>query len=120
LLAQYGQLSLNALGEMLVCETGDNPSRLVSRMVARGLVQKVKSKSDARAIVLSLTPTGRELYDVVVKPSENALHGMLESVFSDADLKNLLASLNRLSSTLGSDKAIKARISAESLKDKTL
>lgn len=120
LLSQFGTLSLNALGEMLVCETGDSPSRLVSRMVSRGLVEKVKDKSDGRAIVISLTAKGQDLFDSVVKPGEDSLHGMLESVFSTRELEKLLLSLGRLSSALGSDNAINARISSERENDKTL
>ena len=118
LLSQFGALSLNALGEMLVCETGDSPSRLISRMVSRGLVEKVKDYNDGRAIVISLTSEGKELFDSIVKPSENSLHEMLESIFSGQELDELLASLTRLSVAVGSDKAINARIAAERQNDK--
>jgi DNA-binding MarR family transcriptional regulator len=120
LLSKFGTLSLSALGEMLVCETGDSPSRLVSRMVSRGLVEKVKDKSDGRAIVLSLTDRGQELVSSVVKPSEDSLHGLLASIFTHSELEEFLSSLTRLSAALGSDKAIKARREAESHNDKTL
>jgi DNA-binding MarR family transcriptional regulator len=119
LLARFGTLSLNALGEMLVCETGDSPSRLISRMVSGGLVEKVKDSNDGRAIVISLTAKGHDVFDSVVKPSEAALHGMIESIFSAPELDELLASLTRLSSALGSDKAIRARIAVERQNDKT-
>ena len=120
LLSQFDTLSLNALGEMLVCETGDSPSRLISRMVSRGLVEKVKDNNDGRAIVISLTSEGKELFDSIVKPSENSLHEMLESIFSGQELDQLLAGLTRLSAALGSDKAIRARISARRQNDKSL
>ena len=118
LLSQFGALSLNTLGEMLVCETGDSPSRLISRMVSRGLVEKVKDNNDGRAIVISLTAQGKALFDSVVKPSEYALHEMLESIFSGHELDELLAGLTRLSAALGSDKAIRARREAVLENDK--
>src|SRR5512132_4399231 len=39
-LRDHGPLTLNALGGLLVCETGNSPSRLVDRLVARGLIQR--------------------------------------------------------------------------------
>ena len=113
LLSQFGTLSLKAMGEMLVCETGESPSGLISRMVSRGLVEKVKDKADGRAVIISLTSMGQDLFDSVVKPSEDALHGMLESVFNLQELEEFLSSLTRLSSALGSDAAIKTRTASE-------
>src|SRR3954451_20095746 len=37
-LRDHGPLTLNALGGLLVCETGNSPSRLVDCLVAQGLV----------------------------------------------------------------------------------
>jgi DNA-binding MarR family transcriptional regulator len=88
-------------------------------MVSGGLVEKVKDSNDGRAIVISLTAKGHDVFDSVVKPSEAALHGMIESIFSAPELDELLASLTRLSSALGSDKAIRARIAVERQNDKT-
>ena len=39
-LADYAPLSLRGLGTLLVCESGTSPSRLVDRIVARGLVER--------------------------------------------------------------------------------
>src|SRR5262245_7452406 len=39
-LRDHGPLTLNALGDLLVCETGNSPSRLVDRLVAQGLVKR--------------------------------------------------------------------------------
>jgi MarR family transcriptional regulator, organic hydroperoxide resistance regulator len=51
-------LTLNGLGELLVCETGTSPSRLVDRLVAVGLVTRRPAEHDRRHIELSLTPDG--------------------------------------------------------------
>ena len=40
IIADHGPLALGALGDMLVCDTGTSPSRIVDRLVAAGLVQK--------------------------------------------------------------------------------
>jgi len=59
-LDQYGSLTLLALGERLVCETG-SPSRLVNSMVEKGLVQKTVSAVDRRASQLTLSQRSRDL-----------------------------------------------------------
>ena len=55
-----GPLTLKALGELIVCETG-SPSRIVDALVRRGLVARETSPDDRRAVVLSLTDDGRSL-----------------------------------------------------------
>ena len=52
-------LSLNGLGDLLVCESGNSPSRLVDRLVAAGLVMRQTDDTDRRHVKLSLTPEGR-------------------------------------------------------------
>ncbi|HMA34188.1 MAG TPA: MarR family transcriptional regulator [Chloroflexia bacterium] len=54
-------LSLIALGERLVCETG-SPSRLVDGLVQAGLVTRRPSATDQRKVTLSLTPAGAARY----------------------------------------------------------
>ncbi|WP_220447339.1 MarR family winged helix-turn-helix transcriptional regulator [Nonomuraea deserti] len=49
-------LTLNGLGDLLVCETGNSPSRLVERLVTAGLVHRETSPHDRRHIELILTP----------------------------------------------------------------
>jgi len=58
-LQDHEPLSLIALGEHLVCETG-SPSRLVQGLVADGLVERVPSATDKRMVTLTLTTAGRE------------------------------------------------------------
>lgn len=58
MLSEHGPLSLTGLGQLLVCESGTNPSRLVARLVDAGLVARSAHADDARQIVLSLTAEG--------------------------------------------------------------
>ena len=46
ILGDHGPLSLTGLGELLVCESGSNPSRLVDRLVGAGLVERVVAAED--------------------------------------------------------------------------
>jgi DNA-binding MarR family transcriptional regulator len=59
-LADHQPLTLTGLGELLVCETGDNPSRLVDRLVKVGLIQREVDPGDRRQVNLTLTPTGQD------------------------------------------------------------
>jgi DNA-binding MarR family transcriptional regulator len=58
-LQDHEPLSLIALGDRLVCETG-SPSRLVQGLVEDGLVERLPSPTDKRMVTLTLTDTGRE------------------------------------------------------------
>lgn len=59
-LSRFGQLTLKALGELIVCETG-SPSRIVDTLVRRGLVERTASDRDRRAVRLSLTAAGQAM-----------------------------------------------------------
>jgi DNA-binding MarR family transcriptional regulator len=74
-LQDHEPLSLIALGDLLVCETG-SPSRLVQRLVEDGLVERIPSSSDKRMVTLTLTNAGREMAAKV---------GAIESQFYEAN-----------------------------------
>ncbi|WP_051021274.1 MarR family winged helix-turn-helix transcriptional regulator [Nocardia araoensis] len=69
-LADYQPLTLAGLGELLVCETGGSPSRLVDRLVAMELIQRESATDDRRRIMLSLTPAGEQLASQVADVEE--------------------------------------------------
>jgi DNA-binding MarR family transcriptional regulator len=62
-LQDHQPLTLNGLGELLVCETGTSPSRLVDRLCAAGLVDRRPAVHDRRHIELTLTAEGRDVAD---------------------------------------------------------
>jgi DNA-binding MarR family transcriptional regulator len=59
-LQDHEPLSLIALGDLLVCETG-SPSRLVQGLVDNALVERIPSSIDKRMVTLTLTNMGREM-----------------------------------------------------------
>jgi DNA-binding MarR family transcriptional regulator len=59
-LDEYGPLALAGLGELLLCETGTGPSRLVDRLVVQGYVIRTEDPSDRRSVILALSTAGRE------------------------------------------------------------
>jgi len=58
-LQEFQPLSLFALGDLLICETG-SPSRLVNGMVEAGLIERVPSITNRRMVTLTLTEKGQE------------------------------------------------------------
>ncbi|GII56624.1 MarR family transcriptional regulator [Planotetraspora thailandica] len=60
-LQDHQPLALNSLGDLLVCETGNSPSRLVDRLTSAGLVNRQISAHDRRHVELTLTEEGRHL-----------------------------------------------------------
>jgi DNA-binding MarR family transcriptional regulator len=78
-LADHAPLSLNGLGSLLVCESGSSPSRLVDRIVARGLVHRRPGATDGRAVELTLTPEGERLSREVAA-IEEAMYAALDRI----------------------------------------
>ena len=58
-LADRELLTLTGLGELRICESGTNLSRLVDRLVLAGLVQRVTASGDRGEVTLTHTPAGR-------------------------------------------------------------
>jgi len=77
-LADYAPLTLTGLGQLLVCESGSSPSRLVERMVARELIDRRPSSTDRRHVELNLTARGTELAKQVVEVEE-AMYAVIDA-----------------------------------------
>jgi DNA-binding MarR family transcriptional regulator len=58
-LDEHGPLALAGLGELLLCETGTGPSRLVDRLVVQGYVVRTEDPTDRRSVSLTLSAAGR-------------------------------------------------------------
>jgi len=96
LLGDYEPLSLTGLGELLVCESGTNPSRLVDRAVDLGLMSRTTPDAgDRRQVVLRLTAEGRTR-ELAVRQIEEAMYTELDAVGTDAELATVIAVLERV------------------------
>jgi DNA-binding MarR family transcriptional regulator len=80
-LARHAPLSLNGLGSLLVCESGSSPSRLVDRIVARGLIDRRQGATDGRAVELTLTSEGEQLSRAVAA-IEEAMYATIDAIAS--------------------------------------
>ena len=117
LLGDHAPLTLTGLGELLVCESGTNPSRLVDRMVALGLVDRTTPDAgDRRQVILRLTAKGRTL-ETSVRAIEEAMYAELDAVGTDAELATVIAVLERVVAGRPAEDAFAARVARESPRD---
>ena len=112
ILGDHGPLSLTGLGELLVCESGSNPSRLVERLVGAGLVERVVAAEDRRQVTLSLTYAGREM-EAAVRAVEERLYVDLDAVSVGVDLQPVIQVLRLLSAGEPAGDALEKRIAAQ-------
>ena len=92
-LQDHEPLSLVALGDLLVCETG-SPSRLVQGLVEDGLVERIPSSTDKRMVTLTLTNLGREMA-AKVAGLESQFYEAYAGLVKDAPLPEILEVLWR-------------------------
>lgn len=108
-LADAAPLSLSALGTLLVCESGTNPSRLVDRLVAVGLVERRPLETDRRGVILTLTTEGARL-ERGVRSIEERMYADLDRAASQAELAAAIEILERFVAGRPSGTALAARI----------
>lgn len=96
-LSQIEPVTLKELAENLVAESG-HPSRLVSRLVADGLIDRAASAHDGRAVLLSLTDRGRSL----ARRADDARRPLIETISRrhGADLADAVILLRSLRTSL--------------------
>jgi DNA-binding MarR family transcriptional regulator len=107
-LADYQPLTLMGLGELLVCETGDNPSRLVDRLVKVGLIRREVDPGDRRHVTLTLTPAGLDRAREVATV-EATLHDAMESLVAGQPLDQTLTLLRTLADAFPAGRALARR-----------
>jgi DNA-binding MarR family transcriptional regulator len=78
-LDESGPLALAGLGELLLCETGTGPSRLVDRLVVQGYVVRAEDPSDRRSVSLTLSAAGGEVSAEVAR-IEDELYATMDAL----------------------------------------
>jgi DNA-binding MarR family transcriptional regulator len=101
-------LSVREIGLRLVCE-GGSPSRLMSTLARKGLVEPGADPDDGRTTLLSLTPAGVEAARAV-STVEEALYAGLSSLVSDRQLRSALPVLRALVAAAPTGEALARRI----------
>ncbi len=114
-LQDHAPLSLIALGDLLVCETG-SPSRLVQGLVEAGLIERMPSTTDKRMIILTLTDAGREKAEKV-GAIESQFYEANADLVKDAPLPEMLGLLWRFVEGKPAGMALARRIEKETRSD---
>lgn len=98
-LTETGPLSQGALGERLVCTTG-NISRLIDRMVAKDMLRREPDPADRRRVRIARTDHGRALTDAALAVVGELL-AAIRDLYSERELEQLASLLSRLSGVFG-------------------
>ncbi|MFJ9367671.1 MarR family winged helix-turn-helix transcriptional regulator [Nocardia sp. NPDC101769] len=112
LLQQRGPLSLNGIGQLLVCESGNSPSRLIDRLVGLGLLDRRTAPEDRRHVEISLTPEGNQVATAVAEVEQN-LYTMIDAVAEGHDTDALLGFIHSFVDQLPSGQALARRLDDE-------
>lgn len=107
-LQERAPLTLGGLGELLVCESGNSPSRLVDRLVAVGVVERGVAEHDRRHIELSLTEEGVRL-GLQVKEVEEELYRWIDAAAEGHDVEVAIGLLRDFVSDLPAGQALARR-----------
>ncbi len=94
-LHQHGALTQTQLADMTY---RDKPAttRMLDRLIARGLVRKVMAEDDRRAFKVSLTPEGERLRDTIVPLTVSILETACRGISAE-DLATTVATLKKIS-----------------------
>ncbi len=107
-LQDHQPLSLIALGDLLICESG-SPSRLVNGLVEAGLVKRMPSATNGRMVTLTLTEKGEEMA-TRVSNVEAALYEFITKTLEGQSLLECITLLWRLVEGRPAGEALARRI----------
>jgi DNA-binding MarR family transcriptional regulator len=102
ILSSADSMSLNELAEKTHTHQS-SASVVVSRLVERKLVRRIRSKNDARKVVLTLAPAAQRILNKAPAGSKHRVEAALESM-KPAERRQLAALLRKLVSTAGLEK----------------
>lgn len=112
ILEDHGPLALKQLGDMLVCDSGTSPSRIVDRLVAAGLVRRDAGEHDRRQVRLSITALGQEKA-TQVRAVEDQLHDAIDTAVNADDEETLVRVLRAFTSGSPAGTAFSNRLAAD-------
>lgn len=101
-------LTVREIGDRLVCE-GGSPSRLISTLARKGLVDLSADATDGRATLVSLTSAGVEAARAVGQ-IERDLYALLGAVIDDTQIEAASDVLRGLVADLPTGMALQRRI----------
>ncbi|WP_333771232.1 MarR family transcriptional regulator [Streptomyces sp. IBSBF 2435] len=112
ILADHGPLALTGCGDMLVCDSGTNPSRLADRLVTAGPGERGPAPDDRRRIALALTAEGWAANDAV-RRIEDEFYDALDTAGAQVDVSAAIELLRLVSAGSPAARALQNRIDAQ-------
>ncbi len=97
-LGQGNQVTASRLGRELGLDAG-YLSRILARLEQQGLLEKVRSETDGRQLLLSLTAEGRKAFALLDRRSREEVSEMLTDL-SEEDQQRLLKAMQTIESVL--------------------
>ncbi|OFL67569.1 MarR family winged helix-turn-helix transcriptional regulator [Brevibacterium sp. HMSC063G07] len=101
-------LTLREVGELLVCDSGQSPSRLVDKLVEKGFIDRAVAENDRRNVVLSLTEAGAGVCEQVIA-IENELYTLIDEAIGDSDPRSTTELLRNIVAGTVAEKALSIR-----------
>jgi DNA-binding MarR family transcriptional regulator len=101
-------LTVREIGQRLVCE-GGSPSRLMSTLTHKGLVESAVGSADGRTTLLSLTSAGIDA-SRTVSQIEQDFYGAVTFILGDDQLAAVLPVLRTLVGQLPTGQSLQRRI----------
>ena len=101
-------LTLREVGELLVCDSGQSPSRLVDKLVEKGFIDRAVAENDRRSVVLSLTEAGHGVCEQVIA-IENELYTLIDEAIGDSDDQATIKLLKRIIAGTAAGSALSRR-----------
>lgn len=101
-------LTVREIGQRLVCE-GGSPSRLMSTLAHKGLVESTAGPDDKRTTLVTLTPAGRKAAKSVSRVEQN-LYEVLALILTEDQVAAALPALRALVAPLPTGQALQRRI----------
>lgn len=115
IVADHGPLALKELGDMLVCDSGTSPSRIVERLVAAGLVDRDVDENDRRQVRLTASPLGRDRA-ASVRDIEDKLYDVIDGALGPEDADTLIRVLGVLTQGSPAGAALDNRLAREGVR----
>jgi DNA-binding MarR family transcriptional regulator len=97
--AQDGFLTMSVLADQTVYSTGGT-TRLIDRMVEKGLVERTHCPSDRRSIHVSITPAGKAALDEALVAHIDHIETFFASKLTTGERDQLRATLRKLNGGL--------------------
>lgn len=101
IVARLGPTSVSSLARNVHLSAG-TVSGIVHRLERRGLVERDRSETDRRTVLISITPDGQRLVDTAPSLLQDRFRGELERL-EDWERLSMLSTLQRIAGLMGAE-----------------